>query len=295
MADERPGSEGAVDLVVVTGLSGAGKSTSLNALADVGYYCVDNLPTSMVPELIETLRGAGHLRVAAGIDARGEAQVERVVDLLAEIASRGDTTRVVFLQARDPCLLRRFSETRRRHPLGFLPDAITAERALLGPLRAIADEEIDTSELSGRQLRNRIKDLCASSGSLNVAITSFGFKHGALAGAELLFDARFLDNPHEVEDLRPLTGFDASVYDYVMTQPDAVALADLIEGHLRFQIPRTVAEGRAYLNVGIGCTGGQHRSVSLVRELATRFEARPFSPDQHVTLSYFHRDAGAPQ
>jgi UPF0042 nucleotide-binding protein len=176
--------------------------------------------------------------------------------------------------------------------LGFLPDAIHSERALLDPLRNIAEEEIDTSDLSGRQLRNRIKDLFASSGSLNVALTSFGFKHGALAGAELLFDARFLGNPYDVEELRALTGFDASVFDFVMTQPDAVALADLIEQHLRFQIPRTVVEGRAYLNVGIGCTGGQHRSVSLVRELAARFEARPVNPKQSVTLRYFHRDAG---
>ncbi len=292
MTDDFIAPDGAVELVVVTGLSGAGKSTSLNALADVGYYCVDNLPTSMVPELIETLRSQGQLRVAAGIDARGVAHVEGVLDLLTEISKRGDTARIVFLEARDQCLLRRFSETRRLHPLGFLPDAIHSERALLDPLRNIAEEEIDTSDISGRQLRNRIKDLFTSSGSLNVAVTSFGFKHGSLAGAELLFDARFLENPYDVEQLRALTGFDARVFDFVMRQPDAVALVDLIERHLRFQIPRTVLEGRAYLNIGIGCTGGQHRSVSLVRELAARFEARPVDPEQRVTCRYFHRDAG---
>jgi len=292
MARDPAAPDALVDLVVVTGLSGAGKSTSLNALADVGYYCVDNLPMSMVPQLIDTLRTAGQLRVAVGIDARGEEQVERVVDILTTVSSRGDSVRMVFLRARDQCLLRRFSETRRLHPLGFLPKAISSERALLAPLQDIADKEIDTSDLSGRQLRNRIKDLFASSGSLNVAITSFGFKHGAMAGAELLFDARFLDNPHDVEELRPLTGFDPSVYDFVMNQPDAGALADLIEGYLRFQVPRTAAEGRAYLSVGIGCTGGQHRSVSLVRELAARFAERPIDSEQSVALRYFHRDSG---
>ncbi|MGB1700640.1 MAG: RNase adapter RapZ [Nannocystaceae bacterium] len=284
-----------MDLVIVTGQSGAGKSTSLNALADVGYYCVDNLPTSMVPELLTTLRGAGHLRVAVGIDARGEAHVERIVDILEDVRSRGDSSQLVFLHARESCLLRRFSETRRLHPLGFLPQAIGEEGALLAPLRAVAEKAVDTSDLTSRQLRNRIKDLFASTESLNVALTSFGFKHGALAGAELLFDARFLSNPYEIAELRELTGFDARVFDFVMNQDDAGALADLIEAYLRFQVPRTAAEGRAYLNVGIGCTGGQHRSVSLVRELGSRFERRPISSDRKVAMQYFHRDAGDPR
>ena len=150
---------------------------------------------------------------------------------------------------------------------------------------------IDTAALSSRQLRNIIKDRFVFQGRLNLVLTSFGLKR-ALVGAELLFDARFLVNPYGDPVLRPQTGFDAPVFDFVMNQPDAVTLADHIEAHLRFQVPRTLAEGRAYLNVGIGCTGGQHRSVSLVRVIGQRLEARPIAPTDVVVLHLHHRDIG---
>lgn len=281
-----------VDLVIVTGLSGAGKSIALNALADVGYYCVDNLPVSLLRALVDALRGAGHTHIAVGVDAREQRGVSEIAPALAALEQDAVRVQSLFLAATEACLMRRFSETRRLHPLGVLPQALKAERALLEPLRDIATELIETSDLSSRQLRTLVKDRFAARGRLNVVLTSFGFKYGALAGAELLFDARFLTNPYGVPELRPLTGFDDEVYRFVMDQPDARRLAELIETHLRFQVPRTLREGRAYLNVGIGCTGGQHRSVSLVRTLAEQLTRDPIDADEVVTLHLHHRDVG---
>lgn len=280
------------ELVVVTGSSGAGKSIALNALADLGYYCVDNLPVPMLGALVDLLSGEGRARIAVGVDARGTRGDGSIAEVMAGIQARGVSLEVVFLDAPESVLMRRFSETRRMHPLGVLPEALREEQVRLAPLRDLATELIDTAALSSRQLRNIIKDRFVFQGRLNLVLTSFGFKHGALVGAELLFDARFLVNPYGDPVLRPQTGFDAPVFDFVMNQPDAVTLADHIEAHLRFQVPRTLAEGRAYLNVGIGCTGGQHRSVSLVRVIGQRLEARPIAPTDVVVLHLHHRDIG---
>lgn len=277
-------------LLVVTGLSGAGKSTALQALADVGYYCVDNLPAVMLKDLLEKLHARADEKVAVGIDARDRTYLERFPEIRDRLQDEGQHVEVLFLDAANEVLIRRFSETRRLHPLGRLPEAIDAERQVLAPLRQQATTVVDTGSLRGRQLRTLVKERYGQSGALTVSLMSFGFKNGIPVEADLVFDARFLANPFDVPELRPQSGFDAPVSDYVLGQPDAVALADRIEDWIRFQVPRTMREGRSYLTVAIGCTGGQHRSVALVRELERRLEQGSPLSDPPTRLGSSHRD-----
>jgi UPF0042 nucleotide-binding protein len=281
-----------MEILVVTGLSGAGKSTCLRALEDLGYYCVDNLPVPMLPMLVETkaVPQASPRRFAIGMDAREQDYLHAFSEVRRQLLASCHNLEILFLEAPDSTIVRRFSETRRRHPMGQLPDAITRERERLRELRALADSVIDSENLTSRQLRQLVRDRYGTrGGSLNLVLMSFGFKNGLPSEADLVFDARFLQNPFDVPELRAQGGFDAPVRDFVIGQADAVELLDRVDGWLRFQAPATIREGRSYLTVALGCTGGQHRSVVLIEALGERLQSKPVAEPPPV-LTIRHRD-----
>jgi len=273
-------------VVVVTGLSGAGKSTALHALEDLGFFCIDNLPTVMAPEAVAACARGGIVRVALGMDVRVReflGEVSRVLEKLGELAK----LRVLFLDASDEALLRRFNETRRPHPLArqehqqeavALLESVAAERERLAPLRARADDVIDTTSLSIHDLRRAVVDRFGpSSGGappMNVRIVSFGFKFGAPVDADVVLDVRFLDNPHFVADLRPLPGTDARVVSYVLDKPDTREFLEHVDHLLAFSLPKYEREGKSYLTIAIGCTGGRHRSVVVAHEIGRRLREK---------------------
>jgi len=291
-----------MDLLVISGLSGGGKSTALHALEDVGMYCSDNVPVPLLPQLVQMVRSTAPSRpVAVGIDARDAEYLERFGQVHRELREAGLSVEVLFIEASDAALVRRYSTTRRTHPLGgglggALPDGIARERELLAPIREMASLTIDTTDLNARQLRQLVRDRYGGgSGALRVALVSFGFRGGIPAEADVVLDTRFLDNPFEVDRLRPLSGLHEPVARYVLDQPDAAALLEHAESLVRFMAPRVVAEGRAYLTVALGCTGGQHRSVALVEALKDRLSgglgarAEPKLPARVIVR---HRDVG---
>jgi UPF0042 nucleotide-binding protein len=278
-------------LVVVTGVSGAGKSTAVNALEDLGFFCVDNLPTPVVKSTIDSLVVAGVSRIALGVDVRVRGFLEdasRVLDSLPEPGAL--ELAVLFLDASDEALLRRFSSTRRPHPLsttlepgseGGAPavlDGIREERQLLAALRARATIVIDTTRLSVHELRRAVISSFGPAGGrmprLRTRVLSFGFKFGSPVDADLLFDVRFLKNPYFEPELRDHPGTDAPVRSYVMAAEGAVEYLDELERMLSFCLPRFEREGRSYLTVGIGCTGGRHRSVVVADEIAARLRRK---------------------
>jgi RNase adapter protein RapZ len=281
------------DLVVITGFSGAGKSTAMQVFEDAGYFCVDNLPPEMIRGLVDLLAHEGSKveRAAVVSDVRGGELFEALISVLEELEDGGIPNTVLFLDADEETLLTRYKETRRRHPLspsGTVPTGIAAERALLGPLKAGADLVIDTTGLSARGLRRRIADELLPrhvTGRLAVTFQSFGFKHGPPRDADLVFDVRFLPNPHYVHHLRLLTGHDQRVVDYVGREGKLDEFYERLVPLLEFVLPEYVAEGKAHLTVAIGCTGGRHRSVAISEELARRFRDRE---DLHVDVA--HRD-----
>lgn len=280
-----------MELLVVTGMSGAGKSTALAALADIGFYCVDNIPVLLLPQLVDVLAAEeAPRRIAVGIDAREVGHLGAFASVHLQLVQAGHRVEILFLDAPDDVLVRRFAETRRRHPLGELPDAITDERAGLRSLRARTTATIDTGGLRARELRQMIRDRYSAASVLHLVLTSFGFKTGLPSFADLVFDVRFLANPYDVATLRPRTGLDAEVAAFVLGQTDAAVLLDHLEGLLRFVVPRSVREGRSYLTVALGCTGGQHRSVALTEALAQRLSAgEPLSrPPPQLIIR--HRD-----
>ncbi|MGE4070109.1 MAG: RNase adapter RapZ [Lysobacterales bacterium] len=275
-----PETSGKVRLAVVSGSSGSGKSVALRTLEDLGFYCIDNLPASLLPALAEHALGAGEARyprVAVGIDARtaggDPGELPRAFSQLAEL---GLPPFLVFLDARDEVLLKRFSETRRRHPLGCegmsLSDAIARERVVLKPVKQIADAEIDTSELNVYQLRRRILEAMGISASgVSLMFESFAFKRGVPNEADFLFDARALPNPHWEPRLRPLSGRDAAVGEFFEGRPEVGEFIDDVERFLRRWLPRFDPSERSYLTIAIGCTGGRHRSVYIAERLQERF------------------------
>jgi UPF0042 nucleotide-binding protein len=285
-------------LLVVTGVSGAGKSTAVNALEDLGYFCVDNLPPPVAASTIESLVQAGVRRIALGIDVRVREFLDDATRVLDLLGVNGSTKpEVVFLDASDEALLRRFSSTRRPHPLSTetkegasaVIDGIRRERELLSALRARASLVLDTTRLSVHDLRRAIVGRFGPAGGksprLRIRLVSFGFKFGAPVDADMLFDARFLANPHFVDELRQLPGTDARIERYVLESTDARVYLDHIGELLAFAIPRFESEGRSYLTVGIGCTGGRHRSVVLAEKLALRLRER-----LGLALVVVHRD-----
>jgi UPF0042 nucleotide-binding protein len=288
-------------VVVVTGLSGAGKSTALRAIEDLGYYCVDNLPTPVAKETVDVCDAGGISRVGLGIDVRVGSFLDGALEALDHIAAGNHREVVVmFLDASDEVLLRRFGETRRPHPLstrspGGAPaildvlEGIHHERARLAPLRARAAIEIDTSQLSVHELRRRVIAHLgpgrAEQPRMETRVLSFGFKYGIPVDANLVFDVRFLDNPYFVPGLRALSGSDAPVQQFLRENEDARTFVQKIEEMLAFLLPRYEAEGKSYLTIAIGCTGGRHRSVALAIEIANRVEKKTSLP-----ITVVHRD-----
>jgi UPF0042 nucleotide-binding protein len=282
------------EVVLVTGISGSGKSVALHALEDAGYFCVDNLPPEMLRMLIRLEHERYADRVAIAVDARTASSLPLLVPLIADLKSEGVTIRTLFLDASTDSLLRRFSETRRPHPLALptdptdsrraLADAIDLERSLLAELRELATV-IDTSVLRPAQLRAWIRDLVpASPHSPTLVFESFAYKFGVPLDGDFVFDARVLPNPYYIRELRPLTGRDAAVAAYLDEQPEAQTMLDQIEAMISHWLPHLQHDQRSYLTVAVGCTGGQHRSVYLVERLAQRFAGRGPALKRHRQL-----------
>jgi UPF0042 nucleotide-binding protein len=281
-------------LVFVTGLSGAGKSTALHALEDLGFFCVDNLPTRLAPEAVELCEQGGITRVALGIDVRVRAFLEEVGSAIEALSKDGSReVHVLFLDASDETLLRRFSETRRPHPLVLerdgaaaaggtalaVLDGVMLERERLAPLRARADRVIDTTRLSVHELRRAVvahfgDTQAGATPRLRTRLVSFGFKFGAPVDADVLLDVRFLDNPFFVPELKALPGTDPKVAEWVLARPETRAFVDKTRDLLEFLLPRYEREGKSYLTIALGCTGGRHRSVVLAETLAAELRAR---------------------
>ncbi len=263
-------------MVVVTGLSGAGRSTALRVLEDLGYYCVDNLPPSLAPALIELVERAEVERVGLGVDVRSGAFLEGAEEAMSRIEGAGHDLEVIFLDCADAVLVRRFSETRRPHRLaegGDILEAIGRERERLSSLRHHAGHVFDTTRMSVHDLRRALVEYVGKSGaerSMEVRVVSFGFKYGLPVDADIVFDLRYLANPHFVPELRPMAGTDGAVSAYVLETPEAKEfLADVLP-MLAHSLPRYEKEGKAYLTIAVGCTGGRHRSVALAEALGER-------------------------
>src|SRR5690606_26622423 len=278
-----------MQLFVISGVSGSGKSIALNVLEDSGYYCVDNLPAPLLPELVRHLRLEGHERVAVAVDMRGGSSIAGLPHQMRGLESEDVQVRFIFLDARDDILIQRFSETRRRHPLGdentTLAEAIANEREILSLVSEFG-HRIDTSELRPNALRSFVKEIAAlhENQQLILAFESFGFKHGIPLDADLVFDVRCLPNPHYDPVLRPLTGKDAAVCDFLAGQPEVQRMKADIARFVGDWLPCYVADNRSYLTVAIGCTGGQHRSVYLAECLKEHFEGKARVLVRHRTL-----------
>ena len=266
-----------MQLILVSGLSGSGKSIALKVLEDSGYYCVDNLPATLLLEVVDFLAEAGHDRAAVSVDARSAA-VAALPENIAKLRSRGVDCRVLYLEANSPTLLRRFSETRRRHPLAgsglTLSEAIGRERALLAGVAALA-QRIDTSELLPRVLQNWIRELLAlDAGSLTLLFESFAYRDGIPLDADWVLDCRMLPNPHYDPQLRPFTGRDSAVAEYLGRDAAVQRWLEDVRALLERWLPEIARENRSYVTVAIGCTGGRHRSVYLAERLAEAFRVQ---------------------
>lgn len=265
-----------MQLVLISGLSGSGKSIALNVLEDAGYYCVDNLPAALLAGLTGHLLREGNERVAVAIDMRGGASIAALPAQLRQLEANGIAVRFIFLDARDDVLIQRFSETRRRHPLAYgehtLAEAIAQEREALDTLLGLG-HRIDTSNLRPNALRAMIKDFVEleADGGLTLLFESFGFKHGLPLDADLVFDVRCLPNPYYDPALRPLTGRDAPVIDFLRSQPEVMRMFEDVRRFVADWLPAYIRDNRSYLTVALGCTGGQHRSVWFAENLAKHF------------------------
>lgn len=281
-------------VVVVTGMAGAGRSTAAKVLEDLGFFVIDNLPPRLIGQAIEEtgMAEVARSKLAVAVDSRsGMLTFPHLEDELLRLGRDGVRTLTVFLDADDQELVRRYQENRRPHPVraDTLEESIAEERKLLSDVRGNAEVLIDTTELSVHDLRRRLQDAFEAPSprpQMKVSVTSFGFKHGSPRDLDLVFDVRFLPNPHWVPELRPLTGIDGAVARYVLGDAAAEEFVDRVDELLTFLVPRYVDEGKAYLRLGIGCTGGRHRSVAIAEELARRLE----EGGNDVTVR--HRDAG---
>jgi RNase adapter protein RapZ len=285
------------DFVVITGFSGAGKSQAMATFEDAGYFCVDNLPPEMIGSLADLFGHEGskveHAAVAS--DTRGGGYFEGLVKVLEDLERNGVPFRLLFLEASDPVLINRFKETRRRHPLadgGSVEAAISSEREVLEPLKERADVSIDTSDLSAARLRKVVADKMLPHGKIGrlaVTFLTFGFKHGTPRDADLSFDVRFLPNPHYESELRELTGLDEPVIDYVESSDGIQEFYANLTPLLDYLLPKYEQEGKSHLTVGIGCTGGRHRSVVIAEHLARVYAARG-----DLLVDVVHRDVQKP-
>lgn len=279
-------------VVILTGISGSGKSTALHALEDGGFYCIDNLPIVFLEKLVE-LSGhtAGEVtRIALVVDAREGRFLSEAPQIIEDVRRKGTRVDLICLDAADEAVLRRYSETRRRHPLGAdsVQQGIAAERAALEGIKAAADEVIDTTSLTVHELKRLVhaRYVEGSVEKLGVTIVSFGFRFGLPSHADMVLDVRFLPNPYFLPKLRPLDGTDRRVSEFVLDQPDAKAFVERALDLCAFLLPRYHAEGKSYLTIAIGCTGGRHRSVAIAAELAARLQANG------TGVRLWHRDAG---
>jgi UPF0042 nucleotide-binding protein len=285
------------DLVFITGFSGAGKSTAMAAFEDEGYFCVDNLPSEMIRSLVELFMHAGSKVANAAVvsDVRGGSYFEGLAEMLDGLRATGTRHRVLFLEADEQTLLTRYKETRRRHPLsprGSVAEGIARERELLVPLRERADVVIDTGGLTAAMLRRKLADELLPSrtpGRLAVTFQSFGFKYGPSRDADLMFDVRFLPNPHYEPDLRPLTGRDPRVVEFIDANGELERFYAQLEPLIDYLLPQYRAEGKAHLVVAIGCTGGHHRSVAIAEHLASRY-----ADAEGLLVEVVHRDVTRP-
>ena len=285
-----------LQLILITGISGSGKSVALRLLEDDGYFCIDNLPGKFLSEIPPLMSTRGIHRVAVAIDVRTDDSPEELRDHITAFSSQGHDVKVIFLNARTDTLVQRFSETRRRHPLAFrlqardgveptLIESIEQERELMSLIDEVGIV-LDTSDLPANTLRQWIREVVgADNRLLTLSFVSFGFKHGIPLDADLVFDARCLPNPHYVAELRHQTGLDQPVADYLRAEPAVQAMIDDINGYLHRWLPHYLREHRSYLTVAIGCTGGQHRSVYLVEEIAKRFRRQDQVLIRHRSLA----------
>ena len=280
-----------LELVVITGMSGAGKTVAMQSFEDMGYFCVDNMPPSLLPKFWELVKESGKItKIALVIDLRSRAFFDEIMSAIAGLDNTSFiTTKILFLEASDDALVSRYKETRRTHPLageGRIYDGIIAERRLLQDIKTRAQKVIDTTNLSPRKLREEIMQAFSTGteGVFTIQVMSFGFKYGLPIDADVVMDVRFLPNPHYIPELRPLTGLDEPVYDYVMSQPEAKTFYHKLMDLLDFSIPGYKKEGKSSVTIAIGCTGGQHRSVAF----AERIGRELLSDSYNVTIS--HRD-----
>jgi len=277
------------EFVIITGLSGAGRSRAADTFEDLGWFVIDNLPPAMIAKVAELVQSPGSTTERVALVVGTNQYLDELEGALDELRTVARVVRVLFLEASDEVLVRRFEDTRRRHPLGGgegVADAIAREREVLEAVKSAADLVVDTSGLNVHELRDRLHELFAGpgAGALAVGITSFGYKHGLPRDADVVLDCRFLANPHWVEDLRPLTGLDEAVRRYVLDQADARAFLDRLGGILDLLLPGFEREHKAFLTIGVGCTGGVHRSVVVAEALASELRRRGYEP----TVS--HRD-----
>jgi UPF0042 nucleotide-binding protein len=277
------------EFLIITGMSGAGRSQAGAALEDLGWFVIDNLPTALITEVAELIAApestTDRVALVVGRDAEQLGELEQA---FRQLRARGSLVRTLFLDASDEVLLRRYEGSRRRHPHGQegVTEAIALERKRAASVRAVADIVIDTTDLNVNQLRERLLNLFATDRGdrMQISVVSFGFKHGVPLDVDNVFDVRFLPNPYWIEDLRPRTGLDQPVRDYVLCQPEAKEFLTRIDDLLGFLLPAYTREGKAYLTMAVGCTGGRHRSVALVEELSARIRSHGYDP------AVYHRD-----
>jgi UPF0042 nucleotide-binding protein len=282
-------------IIIITGLSGSGKSTALSALEDNGFFCIDNLPVLLLPKFLALRNQSSSeiFKLGVVMDMREKIFVHNFKDVFAQIQAQNYDLKIIFLEAADETLVKRYSETRRRHPLtedGSLSEAIRQERSLMTPVRAAATDIIDTTDFNIHKLRDLFTQKYAQSDSdrrMSIELVSFGFKYGLPKEADIVMDVRFLPNPFYLDHLRELDGRDKRVVEYVMSSEESTQFVEQFSKLLEFVIPLYKREGKAYLVIGIGCTGGQHRSVTVVNELAARLKAI----FQHILVR--HRDVVA--
>ena len=273
-----------LDINIITGLSGSGKSFAIRALEDNGFFCVDNLPALLIPKFIDLCHGYEEdiMRIALGVDLRGGQFLQALPQVLAEVRAAGHHVQILFFDASDEVLLRRFSETRRPHPLAgqdSIQEGIARERKALEGIRALADKVIDTSDFNVHQLKREMEQqFCQTPAARHMALffTSFGYKYGIPHDIDMMFDVRFLPNPYFVNELRGKSGLDAEVKDFVLGDQETRLFLERLYGLLEFTLPLYEREGKSSLTLALGCTGGRHRSVALVEELQKRFAAGDF-------------------
>ncbi|MEW6145893.1 MAG: RNase adapter RapZ [Thermodesulfobacteriota bacterium] len=277
------------NLVIISGVSGSGKSTAMNVLEDLGYYCVDNLPMTLLPKFIELCESSqGDInKIALAVDIREGVFFKGAPEVIKDLKEKGHPIDVVFLDSSDSALVRRYKETRRKHPLsvnGNILEGISKEREMLRELKELSSYSIDTSDFNVHELKELIKNIFDKSRtqSLLVNILSFGFKHGYPYDADMVFDVRFLPNPFFVEELKELNGLDDQIVRFVMSREETGEYIEKLTEFLEFLIPKYEKEGRTYLTIAIGCTGGKHRSVVVAKKLSEHFK--------HLSPVTIHRD-----